>query len=209
MPAPIADWRIMSKSKLTNELELKLLELFKYKAFCCPEVTIGWYGKERVDFMTYDTEGIFRCFEVKSSKEDFYSKAKHTFVGHYGYYVMPLELYDIVKGDIPKHIGCYVLRNGDMYSIKKSAKQKLPISKTILYESFIRSLYRESLKYLSDGRDMEIKNLKSENNKAKKEFIRYKDKYMECEQELRVYRRFIINEHGLNVADNLVEMEVI
>lgn len=33
--------------------------------FGCFEVTIGWFGKERVDYMTYDTKGIWRCYEIK------------------------------------------------------------------------------------------------------------------------------------------------
>lgn len=38
---------------------------YKMGTFGCYEVTIGYGGKERVDYMTYDTKGIFRCYEVK------------------------------------------------------------------------------------------------------------------------------------------------
>lgn len=38
--------------------------------------------------MTYDTKGIFRCYEVKVSKADFHSAAVKSFVGHYNYYVL-------------------------------------------------------------------------------------------------------------------------
>ena len=37
---------------------------YKMGTFGCYEVTIGYGGKERVDYMTYDTKGIFRCYEV-------------------------------------------------------------------------------------------------------------------------------------------------
>ena len=69
----------------------------KRGVFCCYEVTIGWYGKERVDYLTYDTNGVWRCYEIKVSKSDFYSKSHNTFLGHFNYYVMPEELYEQVK----------------------------------------------------------------------------------------------------------------
>ena len=46
---------------------------YKMGTFGCYEVTIGYGGRERVDYMTYDTKGIFRCYEVKVSKADFHS----------------------------------------------------------------------------------------------------------------------------------------
>jgi len=98
----------MAKTKETIELEKAIYNLTaKQGVFGCYEVTIGWFGHERVDYMTYDTKGIFRCYEIKVSKADFNSKAKHTFLGHYNYYVMPTELYEQVKQDIPSNIGVY------------------------------------------------------------------------------------------------------
>ena len=79
----------------------------KQGVFGCLEVTIGWYGRERVDYMTYDTKGVWRCFEIKVSKSDFHSKAHNTFVGNYNYYVMPKVLYDEVKDEIPNHVGVW------------------------------------------------------------------------------------------------------
>lgn len=37
----------------------------KTGVFGCYEVTIGFCGRERVDYMTYDTKGVFRCYEIK------------------------------------------------------------------------------------------------------------------------------------------------
>ena len=34
----------------------------KTGVFGCYEVTIGFCGRERVDYMTYDTKGVFRCY---------------------------------------------------------------------------------------------------------------------------------------------------
>lgn len=36
----------------------------KTGVFGCYEVTIGFCGRERVDYMTYDTKGVFRCYEI-------------------------------------------------------------------------------------------------------------------------------------------------
>ena len=52
----------------------------KTGVFGCYEVTIGFCGRERVDYMTYDTKGVFRCYEIKVSKADFHSAAAKSFV---------------------------------------------------------------------------------------------------------------------------------
>lgn len=110
--------------------------------FCCYEVTIGFNGKERVDYLTYDTKGIWRCYEIKVSKSDFYSKAKKTFVGHYNYFVLTRDLYNEVKSDIPSDIGVYVGQT----CVKKPKKRSLGVSEKILKDSMIRSLYRDASK---------------------------------------------------------------
>lgn len=115
----------------------------KQGVFGCFEVTIGWFGEERVDYMTYDTKGIFRCYEIKVSKSDFHSKAHNTFVGHYNYYVMPEELYEQIKDEIPVDIGVYTSKHNYVSSIKKAKKIEPPIDIQILKDSLIRSLYRE------------------------------------------------------------------
>lgn len=49
------------KTDLTLKLEREIwLTTVKQGVFGCYEVTIGQYGRERVDFMTMDTKGIFR-----------------------------------------------------------------------------------------------------------------------------------------------------
>lgn len=83
---------------------------YKMGTFGCYEVTIGYGGKERVDHMTYDTKGIFRCYEVKVSKADFHSAAVKSFVGHYNYYVLTRELYDQVKEEIPLSLSGFALK---------------------------------------------------------------------------------------------------
>lgn len=79
------------------------------------EVTFDYYTENavRVDFMRFKPlnntvsgieKGDFYCYEVKSSVEDFHSKNGHNFLGDYNYYVMPIEVYEQVKKEIPYHV---------------------------------------------------------------------------------------------------------
>lgn len=146
----------MAKTEETLKLEKEIWEAtHKQGVFCCFEVTIGWFGKERVDYLTYDTKGIFRCYEVKVSKSDFRSKAKKTFIGHYNYYVMPKELYEEVKDEIPNHIGVYIGKN----LVKKAKKQELAEDEQVLKDSLIRSLSREVEKQIKSGNPSIVEHL--------------------------------------------------
>lgn len=159
------------KTDITKRLEHSIWQAtHKQGTFCCFEVTIGWFGNERVDYLTYDTKGIFRCYEIKCSKSDFHSKAKKTFIGHYNYYVMPKELYEEVKEEIPSHIGVYV--GGGI--VKRAKKQELQVDTQILKDSFIRSLYREAEKLyksnqpsIIENKDRTIARLERENRQLK------------------------------------------
>jgi len=69
------------KTEETNKLEKEIYNATSNRStFGCFEVTIGWYGKERVDYMTYNTKGEFRCYEIKVSLSDFKSNAKISLV---------------------------------------------------------------------------------------------------------------------------------
>lgn len=112
------------KTKLTKELQDCL---FKYTdkqgQFGCFEVTIGWFGKERVDYLLYDTQDFWRCYEIKVSESDFHSKCNNTFVGNYNYYVMTFELYNKVKNEIPEEVGVLIKSFNTLESIKKFSKK--------------------------------------------------------------------------------------
>lgn len=142
--------------------------------FGCFEVTIGWFGNERVDYITYDTKGIWRCYEIKVSKADFYSSAKKSFVGHFNYFVIPHALYGEVKNDIPSHIG--VIAEG-CYSIKKAKRMELSVDEQVLKDSMIRSLSREANK-LYKGEDPDYLNrLKNRIKKAEDERDKWRRDY--------------------------------
>ena len=165
----------ISKTKETIELERAIWSATtKQGLFGCFEVTIGWFGRERVDYLTYDTKGIWRCYEIKVSKSDFYSKANKTFIGHYNYYVLTRELYEQVKDDIPDHIGVYV---GSICE-KRAKKQELKVDENILKDSLIRSLSREYQKQFESGHPTVIEILKRRIRRLEKEKEEYQDKYL-------------------------------
>lgn len=172
----------MAKTDLTVKLERKIWgTTSKLGVFGCFEVTIGWFGEERVDYLTYDTKGIWRCYEIKVSKSDFYSKAKKTFVGHFNYFVMPSDLYKEVKDDIPAHIGVYV--NG-IHSVKRAKKQKLSVDEQVLKDSLIRSLAREAGKLLKSENPSFIDSMNRRINHERKEKERYRNQYQNLQKEI-------------------------
>lgn len=58
------------KTDLTLKLEREIwLATVKQGVFGCYEVTIGQYGRERVDFMTMDTKGIFPVLRNQNQQE--------------------------------------------------------------------------------------------------------------------------------------------
>jgi hypothetical protein len=166
----------MAKSELTLKLEREIWEAtHKQGVFCCFEVTIGWFGKERVDYMTYDTKGIFRCYEIKVSKADFHSRAHNTFLGHYNYYVMPKELYEQVKDEIPSHIGVYAGK----VCIKNPKRQQLKAEVQTLKDSLIRSLSREVEKQIRSGKPAIVEHLERCVKKSEKYAEHCEQKYWE------------------------------
>lgn len=172
------------KTEVTINLEKAIRQVYrKIGVYGCFEVTIGICGKERVDFMTYDTKGIFRCFEIKCSKSDFYSSAKKSFYGHYNYYVMTKELYEQVKQDIPKGIGIYIYGE----CIVRPKKQKLSIDENILKDSMIRSLYRDSDKLYLAEKEQYVNRLKGDISKLNKTISEDSKRYNELFWDIRNY----------------------
>lgn len=183
----------MAETQLTKDLKrLIWFATKKMGVFGCFEVTIGFYGNERVDYMTLDTKGIWRCYEIKITKSDFHSKAKNTFIGHYNYYVMPLELYEEVKDEIPNHIG--VFAGNDQYiSCKKNAKKQILGEKEdVLKISMIRSMNRDVEKNIKSGDKnilnhykRKIEDLKEELREMRKSYYGEQHENMDLRKELR------------------------
>lgn len=160
----------MAKTQLTIDIEKELWSTTKkLGVFGCFEVTIGFGGSERVDYMTYDTRGVWRCYEVKVSKSDFRSKAKKTFLGNFNYFVMTYELYEEVKDEIDKNIGVYTYNGRWLSCTKKPKRQELGVSESILKDSMIRSLERDYEKIIKSEDMDKMQKLESRNNRLEKE----------------------------------------
>lgn len=102
----------------------------------------------RVDYMVFKPinntaggieKGDFFCYEIKSSVEDFHSKNGHNFIGDFNYYVMPKDVYERVKTEIPYQVGVYCpnenkLIGNRLISVKnaKRANRKRPVSEMLL-----------------------------------------------------------------------------
>lgn len=165
----------MAKTEATLELEKSIWSATaKQGVFGCFEVTIGWFGAERVDYMTYDTKGTWRCYEIKISKADFRSKAHNTFIGHFNYYVMTKELFNEVRDEVPDGIGVYV--GGAL--TKRPKRQALKVDEQILKDSMIRSLYRENEKFIKTCDSKYIGRLKSQISRLERESRENQSKYV-------------------------------
>lgn len=151
------------KTSITKEIEMNFIDFLydkKYE-FAVQECSIagGRYGI--VDILSYHGKRqgngrgrprtrvvTWKCYEIKVSKADFYSKHKLTFVGDYNYFVVPIELYPIIEKDIPKGIGCYVYNGIDFRVVKKASKQKMTISESQMNHDFLVSSSRDARRWM-------------------------------------------------------------
>lgn len=132
----------MDRKEITRSLSRLLEEhINPYKdprVYWAKEVTFDYATEHsiRVDYMRFlpvnntisgIEKGDFYCYEIKSSVEDFHSKNGHNFIGDFNYYVMPLDVYEKIKDEIPIRIGVYVpcfdMTHGEyLKSIKKGKR---------------------------------------------------------------------------------------
>ena len=132
----------MTTTELENDIYKRLRKLGTYLCFEVGMPSLNTYqlSRERVDLLSYDTKGNWRFYELKVSVNDFKSKAKKSFYGNYNYYVMPKEIYEKVKHEIPKHIGVYTEYGCE----KQSKRQELEkYSHNDLLFALMQGLYRE------------------------------------------------------------------
>lgn len=156
----------MAKTKLTKDIEVRFIDYLYEKKYelAVRECAIGPRKKYGiVDILSYHgkpvgqgkgkpkiREATWKCYEIKVSKQDFYSPSKWTFVGDYNYFVVPETLYDVIKGDIPQGVGCYTYdgtRNG--FKIAKNARRaKTRISASQLMHDYLVSNNRDARRWV-------------------------------------------------------------
>lgn len=154
----------MSDRKEITRLLSKALEHYinpknDPRIYWSKEVTFdyGIFNRIRVDYMRFIPvnntisgieKGDFYCYEIKSSIEDFHSKNGHNFIGDFNYYVMPLEVYEKIKDEIPFRVGVYVPSESGLKSIKKAqcTDRKHPALEMLLM--MFRSANRDKYKIM-------------------------------------------------------------
>lgn len=188
------------ETELTKNLKLGIWNSTHAQGtFGCFEVTIGWFGHERVDYMTYDTNGVWRCYEIKITKSDFHSKNHNTFIGNLNYYIMPKELFEQVKGEIPEGIGVYVPEEQQyrgyprIKSVRRAVHRDIGIDEQTMKNSMIRSLCREFDKQMQSGNEnrislilRETRQYESENRSLHREVQYLRNEIYELEHPERV-----------------------
>lgn len=155
------------KTEITKKLEKLLERKFNDRnEFFVFECTIGWYGKEIVDCVMYNCNREICCYEIKSSVSDFKSSAAKTFIGNRNYFVMPLDVYEKVKYEIPIGVGVYVAVGGGkevtkaspigesvgvewlpgfyrLHCIQQCRRMDLRADKEVILSSMLRSMQRD------------------------------------------------------------------
>lgn len=188
-----ATWVDVVKTEQTLRLERDIWRATNRQGvFGCYEVTIGWFGRERVDYMTYDTKGVFRCYEIKVTKSDFHSPAATTFCGHYNYYVLPRTLYEQVKDEIPFDVGVYCeavyhdgteIEYGPCECVKRAKRRELAADVNVLKDSIIRSLCRDVGKQVASGNPTLIECYKRELAEEKRQAEYYRKAYRNIQEQ--------------------------
>jgi len=141
------------KSQKTKDIEGALANhLSRLGLYGVPEVSLDgdpWIRRSEkqgiVDYITVDTHGIIRCYEIKVSMADFRSSNKVTFVGDYNYYVVPnVMAQPVLNALTDPAIG--IISVGDDLTVRfyKKAQRKIPqIALARAKEAMFRAACRE------------------------------------------------------------------
>lgn len=104
--------------------------------------------RERVDLLSFELPGTWKCYEIKTSVSDFHSSAKLSFWGDYNYFILDAAIYEKVKDDIPKGIGVWLVYNDkSMACVKRPIKMKRMYTHEQLLFAMTQALSREYKKY--------------------------------------------------------------
>ena len=147
---------------LSQSLEKYLDPYNDPRVYWAKEVTFD-YAKGntiRVDYMKFKPlnnsisgieKGDFYCYEIKSSVADFASKNGHNFIGDLNYYVMPEDVAESVKSQIPWGIGILVPNGNDGRRLFKKA-HRVDRSKSV--SEMLLMMWRSSRREIVKQRPM-------------------------------------------------------
>lgn len=151
----------MTRSDITADLSQRLERYIDPhkdpRVYWSKEITFDYATDRpiRVDYMRFKPinntvsgieKGDFFCYEVKSSVEDFRSKHGHNFIGDFNYYVMPDEVFEAVKNEIPYRVGILCPAGTGLESCKKAIRKDRdkPVQEMLLM--MYRSARRDATK---------------------------------------------------------------
>lgn len=133
------------------------------RIYLSKEVTFDYASDHRirVDYMRFQPvnnsvsgieKGDFYCYEIKSSVEDFHSKNGHNFIGDYNYYVMPENVYNKIRKEIPFGVGVLTSSSLDtetsvLSCVKKAGRKNREKSATEMLFMMFRSAARDVTNY--------------------------------------------------------------
>ena len=197
----------------TLELENLLIKDTRDKGlYGCEEITIGFvnngHGNEIVDFMTMDSKGIIRCYEIKVSLQDLKSNAKKSWYGNYNYLVTTKELYDKIDDwneYIPADVGIIIdevnWTKQKALIIKRKCKKKTIDEQTqiMLKESMVRSIYHKMNKYKDASDPEKINKVKRDLKQAEKDRDIYYKRSVESEKIIYEYEGY----HEANTGEKV------
>lgn len=196
----------IAKRQETLEIEEALTKDTRLKRiYGCEEVTIGFYnnghGNEIVDFMTMDSKGIIKCYEIKVTLQDLKSDAKKSWYGHFNYLVVSNELYKQVKGDFSQYIPDYVgvIKGNSLSSDRRCKRREISQDQAeMLKESLVRSMYWKMIKYCNASDLKEQKKLNQKIRKLEKDREYYRDRAYKAENLIGMYGTYKCRNDGLD-----------
>lgn len=208
---------------LERLLEKQCIEKRIYGA---EEITIGFYnsggGDEICDYVTMDSHGVLRCYEIKVTLQDLKSDAKLSFYGHYNYLVVTPELYKKVENwddYIESHVGIIIPwgvvdDSKDMWRYlqvsRKPKKVKLELEKEVmLKESMIRSMFYKMQKYKHCNDPQKLNAYKSANSRLSNEVKRERARAIQAENIINKYESMVwfLENREIDLADEGKRME--
>lgn len=213
----------MAKRKETIEIEKSLKQMCHDRGlYGCEEITIGFVnsgrGNEIVDFMTMDSKGIIRCYEIKVTVQDLKSNAKKSWYGHYNYFVVSENLYSKITdwtAYLPEGVGLMIGRESAyqptwcLQCIINPKKQPLSTETNImLKESMVRSLYYKMMKHMDSQCIEKMKKLQKDSRYWEKQFRSEKKERLILQRKIGILERLKrINEGQYISIDDLIRDE--
>lgn len=217
----------MAKRKETLEIEKALMQMCQEKRlYGCEEITIGFvnggHGNEIVDFMTMDSKGVIRCYEIKVTLQDLKSKAKKSWYGHYNYLVVSDVLYNKITDwteYLPENIGLimaydrksayYDFPTWELQGVFNPKKQALSDDVNImLKESMVRSLYYKMIKYMDSQSVEKMKELQKDARNWERTYQKEQKERIRLLRQIGTLERLKRKNEGAYISiDDLIDVE--